>query len=444
MALDSKVVWSEGMFLRPQHFQQFERHVEALLARRAQALQGFFWGFSQLELDGDALALGKVAVARAAGVLPDGTPFEFDRPQDAPQALDVDPAARDVRIVLALPRRRAGACEVVYEDGQDTLARYRVQEREIEDSGAAGLEPALVQLGLLRLRLLPESELGGEWVGLGVARVAERLPGNRVVLDEGYVPPWLEAGQHPVLRGYADELYGLLAARAEALAQRLSQPGRGGVSEVADFLLLETANRYLGALWHAREVPSLHPERLFHDWLMLACDLATYTGAQRRPEVMPRYAHDDLQATFQPLMAELRRSLSVVLEQHALQIPLHDRGQGVRVAQGIDAQLLRDAGFVLAVHADMPAEAVRTRFPAQAKIGPVDRIRDLVHLQLPGVAVRALPVAPRQIPYSAGHAYFELDKGGDLWRQLERTGALALHVAGEFPGLTLEFWAVRD
>ncbi|HBL65686.1 MAG TPA: type VI secretion system baseplate subunit TssK, partial [Achromobacter sp.] len=102
------------------------------------------------------------------------------------------------------------------------------------------------------------------------------------------------------------------------------------------------------------------------------------------------------------------------------------------------------AGFVLAVHADMGTDTVRARFPAQVKIGPVERIRDLVHLQLPGVAVRALPVAPRQIPYSAGHVYFELDKSGEFWKQLERTGALALHLAGDFPGLTMEFWALRD
>ncbi|MFJ0631878.1 type VI secretion system baseplate subunit TssK, partial [Bordetella bronchiseptica] len=74
MALDNKVVWSEGMFLRPQHFQQFERHIEAQLRVRAAAASGCGWGYTALEIDRDALALGKLALARAAGVLPDGTP----------------------------------------------------------------------------------------------------------------------------------------------------------------------------------------------------------------------------------------------------------------------------------------------------------------------------------------------------------------------------------
>jgi len=444
MAEKNKVIWSEGMFLRPQHFQQFERYVEGIVQQRAAALQGFSWGFSHLALDRDALAVGKLVLTEARGVLPDGTPFDFSNPDNAPAALEVPEQAQDVRVMLALPRVRPGASDVQYEDEADSLARYLVQEAEVEDSGSMGLEPALLQLGRLRLRLMLEPDLGDEWLGLGVARIVERRADNRVVLDDRYIAPWLAAGTHPLLLGFVQELYGLLNARSEALALRLSQPGRGGVSEVSDFMLLETVNRYVGALWHARQADWLHPERLFHDWLMLACDLATYTAASRRPEVLPDYEHDDLQASFGALMDELRRSLSAVLEQHALQIPLQDRGQGVRVAQIPDLELLRTAGFVLAVHADMPSDTVRSRFPAQVKIGPVERIRDLVHLQLPGVTVRALPVAPRQIPYSAGHVYFELDKGGDFWKQLERTGALALHLAGEFPGLSMEFWALRD
>jgi type VI secretion system protein ImpJ len=82
--------------------------------------------------------------------------------------------------------------------------------------------------------------------------------------------------------------------------------------------------------------------------------------------------------------------------------------------------------------------------PTQVKIGTVERIRDLVNLQLPGVGIRPLPVAPRQIPFHAGFTYFELEtRGNEMWKQLESSGGLAMHVAGDFPGLEIEFWAVR-
>jgi type VI secretion system protein ImpJ len=115
----------------------------------------------------------------------------------------------------------------------------------------------------------------------------------------------------------------------------------------------------------------------------------------------------------------------------------------VWVARIPSPELIRSAGFVLSVHADLPAETMRTRYPAQVKIGPAERLADLVNLHLPGIALRLLPVAPRQIPYHAGCHYFELDTSGELWKQLEKSSGLALHVAGDLPGLTMEFWAIR-
>jgi type VI secretion system protein ImpJ len=50
---------------------------------------------------------------------------------------------------------------------------------------------------------------------------------------------------------------------------------------------------------------------------------------------------------------------------------------------------------------------------------------------------------PRQIPFHTGFSYFELDRNSDLWKQLDTSGGMAIHVAGEFPELTLELWAIR-
>jgi type VI secretion system protein ImpJ len=143
-------------------------------------------------------------------------------------------------------------------------------------------------------------------------------------------------------------------------------------------------------------------------------------------------------------MDDLRLSLSMVMDQTAIPIELQDRKHGFRVAIIPDVELQRSAQFVLAVAAQLPGDALRSRFPTQVKIGTVERIRDLVNLQLPGVTLRPLPVAPRQIPYHAGYNYFELEtRGNDMWKQLESSGGLAMHIAGDFPGLELEFWAIR-
>src|SRR5690625_6455725 len=65
---------------------------------------------------------------------------------------------------------------------------------------------------------------------------------------------------------------------------------------------------------------------------------------------------------------------------------------------------------------------------AKIKIGPVERIRQLVNAAMPGIAIKPLPVAPRQIPYRSGYAYFELEKRSQFWKELQNSGGFALHI----------------
>ncbi len=439
----NKVIWSEGLFLQPQHLQQQDRHLEALIEARTGPLAAYHWGFVTLALDEPQLALGRLAIAAARGILPDGTPFDFPAADAAPAPLEIPLDAKDVLVLLALPVRRAGGQEADL-DGDDAtgLTRYAVSELDAGDSTAPE-HGALIQVGRLRLRLILATAATDAYACIGVARVIERRADNQVMLDQAYIAPALAVREHPALAGYARELHGLLHQRGEALAASLGEPGRGGVAEIADFLFLQTVNRFEPLFAHLQEAALVHPERLYAACLALAGDLAIFARESRRPLAFPSYRHDDLEETFRPLVAELRRELSITIERAATPIELQERRHNIRVAIIPDRELLRSAGFVLAVNAQVPAEVLRSRFPLQVKIGPAEKIRDLVNLQLAGIRLTAMAVAPRQIPYHAGFTYFELERGGELWGQLEQSSALALHVAGDFPGLTLELWAIR-
>ena len=51
MSWNNKVVWSEGLFLRPQHFQQHDRYLENFVEGRCSGLRTFPWGFTTLKID---------------------------------------------------------------------------------------------------------------------------------------------------------------------------------------------------------------------------------------------------------------------------------------------------------------------------------------------------------------------------------------------------------
>ena len=77
MSWRTKVVWSEGMLLQPQHLQQAERHADHARHVLLRGTTPYAWGFCELEIDAAALSLGKLALVRAVGVFGDGTVFDM-------------------------------------------------------------------------------------------------------------------------------------------------------------------------------------------------------------------------------------------------------------------------------------------------------------------------------------------------------------------------------
>jgi type VI secretion system protein ImpJ len=443
MSVYNRVIWSEGLFLQPQHFQQQDRYLERYVETRCEGLAAHGWGFTEIEIERDFLSIGKFGVRRLAGVFPDGTPFRMPEDAPLPAPIDIAGSVRDQVLHLAVPLRRAGELELDRDGASDQLARHQISEVHARDVNSSESGSAVLEVGALRTRFLLASEATAAYACLPLAHIIERRADNQVVLADNFIPSVLHSSTSARLASLVTELLGLLHQRGDALGTRVASTGRGAAAEFADFLTLQAINRYEPLVAHLAESGLSHPESLFRVCLMAAGELTTFTTTTKRPPKFPAYRHEQLRETFEPVMLSLRTSLSVVLEQHAVPIPLEKRKYGIHVALVTDRSLYSNSVFVLAARADVPAEELRRRFPAQLKVGPVEKITDLVRLALPGVPVVALPVAPRHIPFHAGFAYFELDQSSDLWDQLKNSGGVALHVAGEFPGLAMEFWAIR-
>lgn len=441
----NRVVWSEGLFLRPQHLQQMERSLESLIDARTAGATAHGWGFTRLQIDDEALKTGRLSISRAAGILPDGTPFKIPEESAAPPPLDVAADLKESLVHLALPAQRAGIAEFAIDAGPNSvLARYLAADQAIEDNVLGMNEAAEMQLGRLNLRYLAEGEPRDAFCTMGIARVAEKRSTGAVVLDDGYIPPMLDCRSDRRLKGFLDEVRNLVRHRADMLAGRLGQSTQKGVGELAEFLMLQVANRFDPWLTHLAARETLHPETLYSALAQLAGEFATFSvGRKRRASALAPYQHSDLRASFEPLMIEIRELLTEVVNSNAINIPLQERAKGLYTGMVADVELIRTASFVLVVNAQMASESLRQRLPREVKIGPAEKIRDMVMSHLPGITVQPLPMAPPALPFYAGFTYFELDRKSEYWKPLEAGKLLALHTAGDFPGLQMELWALR-
>jgi type VI secretion system protein ImpJ len=441
MGLTSKPLWSEGMLVRPQHFQQYDRWIEHVVEGRVAGVAAYSWGLRSLTLSTELLPLGRIGVQEVTAVLPDGTLIDAPSHAPAPAARAVPPVLKNALIKIGVSVRPLDGLEVTL-NGE--ARRYEAVEQPVRDATGPERPRVPLRVGRLSPRILFEGEAEDDLITMPVARLREVDAAGSVVLDPDYVPPCLDIQVSARLTRLLNEVRSLLKSRGEALASR-ADPAQAGAegATLVDLLLLSIINGASSLFDHLASARGLHPELLYRSSVELAGRLSTFTQA-RRPIEFPPYRHDDLDAAFAPILHQLRQLLAVVIERNAVALPLQERGYGIRTSTIADRSLFQDSRFVLVAHSALPSEALRAQLPTQMKIGAVEQIRDLVNLQLPGVPLRALPVAPRELPFVQGGVYFELDQSVELWRNLLRSAAFAFHVSGDYPELRLEFWAIRS
>ena len=443
MGAENKVLWSEGMFLRPQHMQQQDRYYDQQLRRRTQLLQRHYWGVHRLEMDQQLLDMGTLAIRRCEGILPDGTFFNIDSADGDRLLLDSLDIVQDQKVCIALPIVLAGADESTLSDDSLSLTRFHCHPLDIKDSNLGHSKVAKLNTAKLKMKLLLEGDLTADYTAMGIFHVQEISSEGRLKLNENYIPPLITISANQTLSNCLKETIGLLSHRSEAIASRLRSEA-AGASDVADFMLLQLVNRYHGIFSHLQKLKQVHPEELFQLCVELYSELSTFTSNSKRPELKIIYNHDDLMGSFQALMGALRQSLSMVFEQSAIQIALQERRYGVHVAPIPDRRLLQDASFILGIKSEWSKEMTAARIPSVIKVAGVEQLRDLVNLQLPGIKVEPLTVAPRQIAYHSGFTYFQLEKKPENWALLEKSGGVAFHFSGDIPNLDIQLWAIKE
>lgn len=453
--MSAKVIWYEGAFIRPQHFQQQERYLLHQLDSRTRVQFPYGYGFSHLSLGLQSLEFGQIELSQCAGVFQDGTTFNAPEFDDLPNTIKVADGTKDALVYLAIPAKQLTAAEIGEQDedlDRSHVARFRSKNKKVVDvSDNQGTEADL-KLGQLHLRLFIENHKAQErdnrvpegYLKLPVARIVEVRSG-RIKIDEQFIATILHYSQSKVLTDFIAQMHGIFSARADSIAARVSgRDFKRGVADTTDLMLLQMLNRYEPQFAHFESLEGLHPLFLYQLLLGFSGELSTFMKQSKRPIKYPLYDHDLPGDCFKFIMQDIKQSFSVVQDERVLSIPISAPNQyGIRAARINTPDILDTSLFVLAVRAEVSEEMIRQEFPSQIKVAPGERIHRLINSNLPGVEIKPMPVAPREIPYITGFTYFEINNRHSMWRELKQSAGLAFHVAGNFPGLEMQLWAIK-
>ncbi len=455
MDIQQKVLWNEGLFLTPHHFQQWDRHAEAEQWQRTRAIQHLCYGFTDLKIDEDALAVGDLVVNRCAGIMQDGMLFNAPDADQMPPTrqlsgvFDTKGAVFDSRrgavgVYLAAPVVRPGTRATSAAGQVDGVAtRFRQGTVLIRDENTAANERE-VAVARKSLRILLEGESLDDYTWLKMAEIVRGASG-RIELVPTFVPTSLQLRASDRLQLILRRTLETLSARSDELTQQRRHRGSGvvefAISESASFALLQIINGAMPAIRHCHSQPGLHPERAFGELSRLAGTLYTFAG-EGHPKDLPLYVHDDLSGTFNQLEEQLRGLINVVIPTKAVRITLK---QDKETSFSGDLQSEDDdLAYYLAVTASVRPEKLAKEVPLKAKIAAPEDLDYLVAQSMRGVGLQHLPTPPPELPLYPDWQYFKIITVGEQWKSAQASHRIAFFLPPEFKGLRMELLAVRS
>ncbi len=441
MSWYSKVVWSEGLFLRPHHLQQSDRYIEHLVESRTSQITPYPWGFSEFEIDRDLAQQNKIGLRRAAGIMPDGMPFRIPGDSPLPAAINTPDAAAGMYVWLVMPMAQPNTREVD-DNESESGSRFAINTEQLVDSVSKLQIEEEIDIAVPRLSYEIRKTPKPGFVNLLCARIIE-VTDKAIVFDERFAPPMLTVSGHATLTGWLDRVTGWIETKLEELARYASDPRSGSGMQSVDYFILQMLNRQIPALKHMRGSKYVHPERLYVELLRLAGELSTYSTKERRARDYPAYDHDSLDTTFAPVLADIQRFLSVDISR-AIRLEIVEKAANAFLATVTDRNLFRASTFVLEVAARRSLTEIQNQFPALFKVGPNTRMSEIVQAHLPGIALIHVPTPPAQMRAISSHVYFVLDRTSPLWPEFSTASGIGMHFSGDWPGLELTLWAINE
>jgi len=450
------VHWSEGMFLRPHHFQASERHWAEVTALHQSARDACGYGIVQLQIDPTALANRQLELKSCRAVLRDGTLVWLESGEEPDRvgidrtvgtftklkaALDDAMAVEDtVRVYLAVPRMNPSAANVSPPGPADRV-RYSTVRQDLQDDTSGGNDQD-VEFRRLNVRLLLSNQDLSGYELMPVAQI--RRAGNRESapeIDPDYFPPMLSIDAWPSLgRDIVRGVYDLLGRKLEVLAeQAVSRQVGFSSSEPGDLdrlIMLSKLHEGQASLRVAAFAPGVHPRTAYAELCRIAGQLVIFEPERRMPELLP-YNHDDLSTIFRDVKERIERMLSRVTALEYEQ--RYFTGVGTAsLGVTLDPKWLQAdwRWYVGVLRGEISAEECDALLNVDGqraarldlKLGSARQVDHLFRMGVPGLKLMRMDRTPRALPDKGGWLYYQVGRESVAWNDVRDSQSLAMRL----------------
>ncbi len=446
MSQHAKILWGEGLFLRPQLFQQQDAYHEFRLNQMSQLLQPYGWGIQRLKIDKPSLAQGTLRLLEVSAVFPGGELYSAPEDAQLPPELalqDLPLGVSEVNVYLALPRLNPYGRNLAAHDDKADTRRYRQNMVPTQDVFTDAAEGEVAYL-TPAVRLLTQDQAQDAFEVIALTRLTRSSTGGFEV-DDQYMAPSINLGAVPMLQLKLRQLLEALDAKVQVMHETHREPARDVVEfragDIASFWLLHTSNTACASLSHLFKHPGVHPERAYQELLRLAGALLTFSKTHRLSD-LPPYTHTNPGPGFNTLFNIIHELVDTVISARYFSIPLVQVKPAYHQGRLDNERIDASAALYIGVSAEVAGTELAEIVPRTVKVGSPDTVEKLVTSSMPGVTLTYAPVPPSAIPVRPGMLYFALEPRGALYEQMLKSQTVTVYIPNGLTELKLELIAL--
>ncbi|MFN9604990.1 MAG: type VI secretion system baseplate subunit TssK, partial [Planctomycetota bacterium] len=294
---NSPVLWSEGMFLRPHHFQAADRFWGELVSTANRFDHPCGYGIARLTVNIESLQNNVLDLVGLSARMKDGTLLESESTQvdsiDLNTRLASDTSAKSVQVFLAIPQDAEGQGNTA--TSPTAVKRYLSFVRELPDE-IKGDNRQEVPSRRLNYRIMLSTE---DCNGFYLLPLLKLLPvsgsAGKYRVDPDYFPPMLEVASWQELKGLVGDLRSFILGRIKTIGEVMKHRGISlGSSVEGDaqkLWLMNSMNQAAAELECIALAPGVHPLVAYTCLCSIVGRLSIF-GPEMTFQGVPPYDHD--------------------------------------------------------------------------------------------------------------------------------------------------------
>lgn len=430
--------WNQGLFLKPQHFQQFGLQATSVANAFSKIRSGADDGITKLSIDENALKSNMLVIEELECILSDGTLLVFPgNCKISPiklEASDAD-ALGHISAYIAVSPLLEQSSNLT--NGNSEIARYQLNDNVAKKDLFDVQESADVATLNFDARLLVGEEQRKQHNQLVCIKLAEfAQSGDEFVQDAKFIPQSITVESSKVLQGYIKSLKQSLMGRFEQLESFSSLNNQGGDSSSHNLgmvMAMNTVANYVATFAQYEEISSSRPADVYLSIRQLIAQLSVFsktisvTGeANNDDHSLIAYSDQNLTECFYRATRLATQLLNELTVDPELLIALVAQGDAKYIAPITSEFIDANNRVYLRLRSSSNLEEQLDDILNYAKLGADGQVDVYLKRSLPGVELSYLSRKPQGVASMKNSYYFVFDRQSFQWQKVVEANRIGL------------------